>query len=139
MPIHHKVMTIHRIDARGIRRAGPCASSSRYDAGDTAVRRRGGAPPRFNAPRPAGPAPFVPSPPPARELGYDTATQHPGPCVGAGHRRRPLPHRAPCGASGRWREGKPEGAGKRGNQSPDACAGASHELRHRAAPRLPLP
>ena len=96
-------------------------------------------PPRFNEPRPAGPAPFVPSPPRARELGYDTATQHPGPCGGAGHRRRPLPHRAPCGASGRWREGKPEGAGKRGNQSPDACAGASHELRHRAAPRLPRP
>lgn len=65
-PIRHKVVTIRRIEARRIRRAGQCTSSSRCDAGDTAVR-PGGAPPRFNEPPPAGPAPSVPSPPLARQ------------------------------------------------------------------------
>ena len=66
-PEERAARPIHRIEARGIRRAGQSASSARCDAGDTAVRRRSGAPPRFNEPRPAGPAPSVPSPPLARE------------------------------------------------------------------------
>ena len=45
----------------------------------------------------------------------------------------------PAEQAGDGGKGSPKGVGKRGNQSPDACAGASHELRHRAAPHRASP